>query len=98
MDELAELLDADRRKWHKQLTKLIDDGFVKRSGKGNRYSPYRHLRAADAAVPRRRPDHEDGGDGSTTHHRRPAVLVRDGGDDGCHVAHVQPSQRGAAAA
>jgi hypothetical protein len=65
LDEIEQLVGADRRKWHKPLAKLIKDELVKRSGDGNRYSPYRHLRAPDAAVPHSRPYREDGGDGST---------------------------------
>jgi len=61
MDDLAECLGADRRKWHKNLTALIDNKRVQRTGKGTRYDPYRHLRLA---VPSSRPDGVDGRDGS----------------------------------
>ena len=43
MDELGELLGVDRRKWDKSLAKLVDEERVKRTGKGSRGSPYRHL-------------------------------------------------------
>jgi hypothetical protein len=52
LDELAETLGADRRKWHKTFTALMADGHIERTGKGNRYDPYRHLLAA---VPSSRP-------------------------------------------
>jgi hypothetical protein len=75
--DLAEVLGADRRKWHTSFTKLIDDGFVTRTGEGNRYDPYRHLRAA---VPHSRPEHEDGWDGEV---RQPSSDPRrPGGGDG----------------
>jgi hypothetical protein len=46
LDELGEFLGADRRKWHKALAALIDEGEVQRIGKGGRWNPYRHLRVA----------------------------------------------------
>jgi hypothetical protein len=38
-EDLAETLGEDRRKWHKTLTKLIDDGVITRTGKGLRTVP-----------------------------------------------------------
>jgi hypothetical protein len=61
--DLAETLGADRRKWHKALAALIARELVTRTGEGHRYDPFRHQRAS---VPRIRPEHEDGRDGSTT--------------------------------
>ena len=64
--ELAELLGADRRKWHKTLAALIEDEQVIRTGKGGRYDPYRHLRAPiPASRPASRPSGEDGWDSSS---------------------------------
>jgi len=62
LDDLAQALGADRRKWHKTLAALMDAGHVQRTGEGTRYSPYRHLRPA---VHTSRPTGEDGEDGST---------------------------------
>jgi hypothetical protein len=46
LDELGELLGADRRKWHKTFGSLVSNGQVQRSGKGGRWDPFRHLRLA----------------------------------------------------
>jgi hypothetical protein len=61
LTDITELLDEDRRKWHKSFTQLLDSGRITRTGKGDRYNPFRHLLAA---VPDSRPDAMDGGDGS----------------------------------
>jgi hypothetical protein len=42
LDELADVLGADRRKWHGALSALIDDKLVQRTGTGARNDPYRH--------------------------------------------------------
>ena len=60
LDELGELLGADRRKWHKSFTALMRDERVQRTGKGGRGDPYKHLRKA---VPSFRPTPRDGKDG-----------------------------------
>lgn len=75
LEEIAELLDADRRKWHKTFTALMDAGTVTRTGKGNRYDPFRHL---CAAVPRSRPDEKDGKDGSTQSAQPSSRIYTDG--------------------
>lgn len=61
LDDLAETLGADRRKWHKALKVLREDGRVRRTGKGGKGSPYRHLRQA---VPSCRPADGTESDGS----------------------------------
>lgn len=61
MDDIAESVGADRRKWHKQLSRMVDDGRVIRDGRGVHGYPYRHLLAT---VPATRPDTLDGKDGN----------------------------------
>jgi hypothetical protein len=52
LDDIAETLGKDRRKWHKSLATLLREGKVQRTGKGGRHDPYRHLLLA---VPSSRP-------------------------------------------
>lgn len=45
-EELVELLEADRRKLHAPLKKLLDQGLVERNGEGKKGNPYRYRRNA----------------------------------------------------
>ena len=55
LDELGELLGADRRKWGATLSTLLEAELVTRSGEGKKGDPYLHLKAPANSVPKCRP-------------------------------------------
>jgi hypothetical protein len=63
LDDIANTLGKDRRKWHKSLATLLREGKVERHGKGGRHDPYRHTRPA---VPPSRPTHGTETDGRSS--------------------------------
>lgn len=87
LDEIAELLNADRRQWHRALATMIDTGQITRTGRGDRYAPYRHT---ITAVTSSRQTAETDAPGITPFQPPSAVRIRTaaGGD----ATAVQPSR------